>query len=276
MSDSLVTSIGSSNNSISNSSVSDKGISNKSMSNQSTLTTKSTSTTSDTVNTSVAVAANQVAKTVPVRGHDLEILKSIDLEIKQGESLAILGRSGSGKTTLLGILAGLDAPTRGDVVLSGQKISHLSEDERALVRAKHVGFVFQSFHLLPALTTLENVMLPLELKGKDAKELATQYLEQVGLGDRLNHFPPQLSGGEQQRVALARAFACQPDILFADEPTGNLDSATGKEIIDLLFELNSRHNTTLVMVTHDASLAERCQRCVHIDGGQLIDDGSER
>lgn len=223
----------------------------------------------------LAVEARSLAKQVNVKGQSLEILKAIDLEIKQGETVAIVGRSGSGKTTLLGLLAGLDVPSSGEVVLMGQAMSQMQEDERALLRAQYVGFVFQSFHLLPALSALENVMLPLELKGKEAREKAQYYLEQVGLKDRLDHFPPQLSGGEQQRVALARAFACKPEILFADEPTGNLDVETGKEIIELMFELNAQHKTTLIMVTHDESLAERCERCVHIQEGAILESGQE-
>lgn len=217
----------------------------------------------------VAVVAQSLAKHVNVKGHTLEILRAIDLEIKRGETVSIVGRSGSGKTTLLGLLAGLDVPSSGEVMLMGQAMSQMQEDERALLRAQYVGFVFQSFHLLPALSALENVMLPLELKGQEARQQAQHYLEQVGLKDRLDHFPPQLSGGEQQRVALARAFACQPEILFADEPTGNLDVETGKEIIELMFELNAKHQTTLIMVTHDESLAERCERCVHIQEGAI-------
>lgn len=220
----------------------------------------------------VAVSAKSLVKHVMLRGQALEILKSIDLEIKQGESLAILGRSGSGKTTLLGLLAGLDVPTEGEIFLSGQRVSHLTEDERAKLRAEHVGFVFQSFHLLPALSALENVMLPLELKGGDAKVQAEHYLNQVGLAERLDHFPAQLSGGEQQRVALARAFACQPSILFADEPTGNLDSKTGQDVIDLMFSLNESHQTTLIMVTHDPSLAARCDRCIEIEDGMILNE----
>jgi len=220
-----------------------------------------------------AIVAENTGKQVDVRGQSLEILKAIDLKIKRGESLAIVGRSGSGKTTLLGLLAGLDIPTTGTISLMGHALDTMTEDQRADVRAQHVGFVFQSFHLLPAMTALENVMLPLELKADPlAKAHAKDYLFSVGLGDRLGHYPPQLSGGEQQRVALARAFACKPDILFADEPTGNLDLETGQTVIDLLFELNEAHNTTLVMVTHDEMLASRCSRSVRISGG-CIDSG---
>lgn len=217
-----------------------------------------------------AIVAENLGKQVDVKGQNLEILRAINLKIKQGESAAIVGRSGSGKTTLLGLLAGLDTPTSGSVHLMGQSLGNLTEDQRAELRAQHVGFVFQSFHLLPAMTALENVMLPLELKADpQAKEHAKAYLHSVGLEDRLGHYPPQLSGGEQQRVALARAFACKPDILFADEPTGNLDLETGQTVIELLFKLNQAHNTTLVMVTHDEVLAERCLRKIHISGGSI-------
>ncbi|MBQ0745060.1 MAG: ABC transporter ATP-binding protein [Marinobacter sp.] len=202
----------------------------------------------------------------------LTILKGVSLEINRGESVAIVGRSGSGKTTLLGLLAGLDTPTEGTVELDGSVISRLSEDERARLRAQRVGFVFQSFQLLPALTALENVMLPLELAGMDAPEKrARELLERVGLGERLTHTPRQLSGGEQQRVAIARAFASDPAILFADEPTGNLDNRTGQEISDLLMTLNQEQGTTLVMVTHDEQLAARCLRQFHIEAGELTE-----
>lgn len=202
----------------------------------------------------------------------LTILKAVSLEINRGESVAIVGRSGSGKTTLLGLLAGLDIPTEGTVELDGAIISRLSEDERAQLRAHRVGFVFQSFQLLPALTALENVMLPLELAGMDAPEKrARELLERVGLGERLTHTPRQLSGGEQQRVAIARAFASDPAILFADEPTGNLDNRTGQEISDLLMALNQEQGTTLVMVTHDEQLAARCSRQFHIEAGELTE-----
>ena len=200
----------------------------------------------------------------------LSILQGVSLEIKRGESVAIVGRSGSGKTTLLGLLAGLDTPTEGEVVLEGKAISRLSEDERAALRARRVGFVFQSFQLLPALTALENVMLPLELADfPDPQARARELLGRVGLGDRLTHTPRQLSGGEQQRVAIARAFACEPVILFADEPTGNLDNQTGQEIQELLMALNREQGTTLVMVTHDETLAARCQRRLTIEAGHL-------
>jgi len=202
----------------------------------------------------------------------LTILQGVSLEINRGESVAIVGRSGSGKTTLLGLLAGLDTPTEGTVELDGAVISKLSEDERARLRAQRVGFVFQSFQLLPALTALENVMLPLELGGHEAPEKkARELLERVGLGERLNHTPRQLSGGEQQRVAIARAFASDPVVLFADEPTGNLDNRTGQAVSDLLMALNHEQGTTLVMVTHDEHLAVRCSRQFSIEAGVLTE-----
>lgn len=201
---------------------------------------------------------------------DLTILQGIELDIKRGESLAIVGRSGSGKTTLLGLLAGLDTPTEGRVELAGKPISGLSEDERAAIRAELVGFIFQSFQLLPALSALENVMLPLELRNEvNARNIAGDLLRRVGLGERLNHSPRQLSGGEQQRVAIARAFAARPVVLFADEPTGNLDNSTGQQIADLLMGLNREEGTTLVLVTHDERLAARCGRQVNIEAGRL-------
>jgi len=206
-------------------------------------------------------------------GSELEILKGITLEIKSGESVAIIGASGSGKSTLLGLLAGLDEATAGSVTINDTDLGALDEDGRALFRGQHVGFVFQSFQLLPALTALENVMLPLELQGQSkAQEQAEHYLQRVGLSARTGHYPLQLSGGEQQRVALARAFASKPSILFADEPTGNLDKTTGDHIIDLLFELNREEGTTLVLVTHDHSLADRCQRRLRLDGGALVQE----
>jgi len=192
------------------------------------------------------------------------------LEIKRGETAAIVGTSGSGKSTLLGLLAGLDSPSGGDIYLDDTNIVQLDEDERAVLRSQKVGFVFQSFQLLPALTALENVMLPLELAGRDdARVMAEDYLARVGLGERLHHYPRTLSGGEQQRVAIARAFAAKPLILFADEPTGNLDTATGAKIVELLFGLNEEEGTTLVLVTHDNTLADRCQRKLVMTAGQL-------
>jgi putative ABC transport system ATP-binding protein len=217
------------------------------------------------------IKCENLQKRVPMAGTELEILKGITLEIKSGESVAIIGASGSGKSTLLGLLAGLDEASGGSVTINGTELGALDEDGRARFRGKHIGFVFQSFQLLPALTALENVMLPLELQGKsDVAKQAEHYLHRVGLGARMAHYPLQLSGGEQQRVALARAFASRPAILFADEPTGNLDTRTGEHIIDLVFELNREEGTTLVLVTHDSALAERCQRCLRLDGGALV------
>ena len=204
-------------------------------------------------------------------GTELEILKGITLEIKSGESVAIVGASGSGKSTLLGLLAGLDEASAGRVVIDGTDLGELDEDGRALFRGKYIGFVFQSFQLLPALTALENVMLPLELQGQDnAREQAEHFLQRVELGPRMSHYPRQMSGGEQQRVAIARAFATKPSILFADEPTGNLDTRTGTHIVDLLFELNREEGTTLILVTHDQGLADRCERRLCLDAGALV------
>lgn len=219
---------------------------------------------------SLAVMASGLEKTVTARDNSLTILSGLDLQIKSGESVAIVGASGSGKSTLLGILAGLDLPTAGSISLAGKRIDVLDEDQRAKVRGQHTGFVFQSFQLLDNLTALENVMLPLELTGVDnPHERATALLTRVGLEHRLDHYPRQLSGGEQQRVAIARAFAPKPDILFADEPTGNLDEKTGEKIIQLLFEVNRESGTTIVLVTHDMALARRCQRIVKLHGGRL-------
>ncbi len=202
----------------------------------------------------------------------LTILEDINLEIRRGEAVALIGPSGAGKTTLLAILAGLDRPSSGQVWLCGEELTGLSEDGRALLRARRVGFVFQSFHLIQSLTALENVMLPLELGGeRRAEALARETLATVGLGHRLTHYPKQLSGGEQQRVAIARAFVTGPEVLFADEPTGNLDTVTGQRIGDLLFRLNAESGTTLVLVTHEQDLASRCDRVLHIDGGKLCE-----
>lgn len=211
-----------------------------------------------------------MGKQVSSGGQPLTILENVELEVAAGESLAIIGRSGSGKTTLLSLLAGLDLPSSGEIALDGIALSRLDEESRAELRAGRVGFVFQSFQLLGGFTALENVMLPAEIAGQaEAETRARELLEQVGLGARLDHYPSQLSGGEQQRVALARAFAGDPKILFADEPTGNLDTETGAHIIELLFRLNREQGTTLVLVTHDPALAERCDRTVVLDGGRL-------
>ncbi|OEC32690.1 putative ABC transport system ATP-binding protein [Pseudomonas cuatrocienegasensis] len=216
--------------------------------------------------------AQNLSKVVPSTEGELAILHDLSLDLARGDSLAIVGASGSGKSTLLGLLAGLDLPSSGSVTLAGHDLSSLDEDRRAKVRAEHVGFVFQSFQLLDSLNALENVMLPLELEGRsDARSVARGLLERVGLGQRLGHYPRQLSGGEQQRVAIARAFAAEPDVLFADEPTGNLDSHTGERISDLLFELNSERGATLVLVTHDERLAHRCRRLIRLEGGHLVD-----
>ena len=216
------------------------------------------------------VRVEAVEKVVPTAAGSLVILDGIDLEIKQGETVAIVGASGSGKTTLLGILAGLDEVSSGRVILVDEEISSLDEEARAKVRGLQVGFVFQSFQLLGSLTALENVMLPVELRGDTlAESQATELLAKVGLADRIDHYPRQLSGGEQQRVAIARAFASAPTVLFADEPTGNLDTQTGDLICDLLFDLNREFGTTLIMVTHDGRLAERCARTIAIAAGQI-------
>jgi putative ABC transport system ATP-binding protein len=216
------------------------------------------------------ITVRQVCKSVTSGEGVLHILKDINLEVADAESIAIVGESGAGKSTLLSLLAGLDTPTSGQIWLAGVEITAMDEEQRAKVRAEHVGFVFQTFQLLPALTALENVALPLELQGRrNATETAKQYLDRVGLTPRLTHYPRQLSGGEQQRVALARAFATQPHILFADEPTGNLDTKTGQRITDLLFELNAEEGTTLVLVTHEQRLAERCGHRVQMSAGEL-------
>ena len=216
--------------------------------------------------------AQHLGKSVPTQAGPLTILDNVDVEINRGDSLAIVGASGSGKSTLLGLLAGLDVPSDGEVWLEQTCLSALDEDGRARLRAAHMGFVFQSFQLLPSLTALENVMLPLELAGaRDAQAQARAWLERVGLGPRMDHTPRQLSGGEQQRVAIARAFVTRPALLFADEPTGNLDSATGARIIDLLFELNQAQHTTLVLVTHDVELAQRCTRHLRLDAGRCVE-----
>ena len=217
-----------------------------------------------------AILVTNLSKHVGEGANKIEILNGLNLQVAQGESLAIVGSSGSGKSTLLALLAGLDVPTSGTIEVGGQPFSVLDEDDRAAIRGAQMGFVFQSFQLLSTMTALENVMLPMQLANKkDAKQLAIETLEKVGLAERLQHYPKQLSGGEQQRVAIARAFAPQPEILFADEPTGNLDIATGERIIELLFSLNQAANTTLILVTHDVQLAQRCGRTLTLQHGQL-------
>jgi putative ABC transport system ATP-binding protein len=222
---------------------------------------------------SLIVRATGLTKQVSTGSHSLTILEDVSLAIEPGEAVAILGASGSGKTTLLALLAGLDVPSAGKVFVDGEELFALDEDGRARLRRDRVGFVFQTFQLLPALTALENVMLPLELAGHDrARERAETILRRVGLGERLDHYPRQLSGGEQQRVAVARAFAAEPQLVFADEPTGNLDAATGEEIISLMFELNREKRTTLLLVTHDESLARRCPRRLRLAAGRVQSD----
>lgn len=218
-----------------------------------------------------ALSVRDLGKRVSLPDHELTILDGVEFIVDKGEAVAIVGASGSGKSTLLGLLAGLDTPTTGSVELDGEPLSALGEDGRARVRGAKVGFVFQNFQLLPSLTALENVMLPLELRGDiDAASPARAMLGKVGLGQRLGHYPRQLSGGEQQRVALARAFVTSPSVLFADEPTGNLDTETGHAIIELLFALNRDAGTTLILVTHDDHLAQRCSRVVRLDGGRQV------
>jgi putative ABC transport system ATP-binding protein len=217
------------------------------------------------------LAAEGLGKQVSSPEGTLAILDGVSLAIERGETVAVVGASGAGKSTLLALLAGLDSPTSGRVLLAGHDLGASDEDGRAALRARHVGFVFQSFHLVPALTALENVMLPLELAGRrDARPAALEVLERVGLAARVGHYPRQLSGGEQQRVAIARAFVTRPDVLFADEPTGNLDAMTGARIMDLLFGLNADTGTTLILVTHDAALAARCRRIIRLDAGRLV------
>ncbi|MBK7352810.1 MAG: ABC transporter ATP-binding protein [Nitrosomonas sp.] len=218
------------------------------------------------------VQATALNKMIALGDKPLIILQDVNLQVSAGESVAIVGASGSGKSTLLGLLAGLDVPTSGQVFLDSEPIFLLDEDQRASLRSRLLGFMFQSFQLLPALTAMENVMLPIELSGQDsAQQLAQALLERVGLGARFDHYPRQLSGGEQQRVAIARAFVTQPKLLFADEPTGNLDSETGKQIIELMFELNKEKGTTLILVTHDEALSNRCDRKIKMVGGRIID-----
>src|SRR6266446_8632254 len=234
-------------------------------------TSRSMKNNSDHVKNASVLAARGIGKTVKSGDSDLVILRDIELEITPGEAVAIVGASGSGKSTLLAILAGLDTPTKGTVEIEGTDLFSLDEDERAELRGRSVGFVFQSFQLLPALTALENVMLPLELSQKEKPEdAARQMLVRVGLAERLHHYPKHLSGGEQQRVALARAFVVRPKLLLADEPTGSLDAESGSGVIRLLFDLNREYGTTLVIVTHDESLAGRCSRVVRLAAGRIV------
>jgi putative ABC transport system ATP-binding protein len=219
----------------------------------------------------IVLEARHVSKTVSSPEGSLTILADVSLAVRTGETLAIVGASGAGKSTLLAILAGLDSPSTGQVLIAGTDLTELDEDGRARIRGQHVGFVFQSFHLIPSLTAIENVMLPLELRGRpDARQVAGEALAQVGLTARAAHYPKQLSGGEQQRVAIARAFVTHPAVLFADEPTGNLDTATGQKITDLLFELNRSIGSTLILVTHDRPLAQRCRRVLELDAGHAV------
>lgn len=224
-------------------------------------------------NRATVLTAHDISKEVSSPEGSLTILADVSFNIAAGATVAVVGPSGAGKSTLLALLAGLDLPTRGHVKLNGTNLSELDEDGRASLRAENVGFVFQSFHLVPSLNALENVMLPLELAGRrDARGASFEIIEKVGLTDRWRHYPAQLSGGEKQRVAIARAFATEPAVLFADEPTGNLDSRTGSRIMELMFELNRNSSTTLILVTHDRSLAERCERVLSLDVGRLISD----
>jgi putative ABC transport system ATP-binding protein len=219
------------------------------------------------------LSVRNLSKTYPAQGKTLSVLNDINFEIQQGSTVSIVGPSGSGKTTLLGLCAGLDRASSGSVVLNGIKLDELSEDERARVRNQHVGFIFQNFQLLPTLTALENVMVPLELRGeRNVKASALTLLEKVGLAARGHHYPSQLSGGEQQRVSLARAFSNSPKILFADEPTGNLDTETGQKVEKLLFELNRDAGTTLILVTHDLELASKTNRIIRLKGGAILND----
>ena len=225
------------------------------------------------LNGAAVLEARGISKQVSSPEGPLTILSAVSFSISSGESVAVVGPSGAGKSTLLALLAGLDLPTEGHVVLNSHNLGELDEDGRARIRAESVGFVFQSFHLVPSLNALENVMLPLELAGvDDARAASHTIIEQVGLSDRWRHYPAQLSGGEKQRVAIARAFATEPAVLFADEPTGNLDSRTGTNIMNLMFELNQESSTTLVLVTHDRSIAQRCNRILTLDAGLLVDD----
>jgi putative ABC transport system ATP-binding protein len=225
----------------------------------------------ESISNSVVLRTEGLGKQVSSPEGSLTILDDINMEVRAGEALALIGPSGAGKTTLLALLAGLDHPSVGTVSLCGEELTRMDEDGRAQVRARHVGFVFQSFHLLPSLTALENVMLPLELAGVSGAEArAREALVSIGLGARTSHYPKQLSGGEKQRVAIARAFVTRPKVLFADEPTGNLDAVSGNRIADLLFDLNQQAKTTLVLVTHDRQLADRCDRILELDAGRFL------
>jgi putative ABC transport system ATP-binding protein len=228
---------------------------------------------SDNIYQNAVLAADKVSKQVSSPEGALTILSDVSFAIDKGDSVAVVGASGAGKSTLLALLAGLDLPTSGEIWLDGTNLTNLDEDGRAAVRAASVGFVFQSFHLVPSLNALENVMLPLELAGRASpRKVANEIMQKVGLGERWSHYPAQLSGGEKQRVAIARAFATEPAVLFADEPTGNLDSRTGETIVELMFDLNRNSSTTLVLVTHDNSLAGRCDRILGLDAGKLVTD----
>jgi putative ABC transport system ATP-binding protein len=223
------------------------------------------------------LTVSQLSKRVATAQGELTILQDINLTVRRGESVAVVGASGSGKSTLLSLMAGLDTPTDGRIVIQDTDITRLDEDGRAEFRARHIGFVFQSFHLLPTLTALENIALPLELKGEpQAFARAGTLLADIGLSERATHYPRQLSGGEQQRVAIARGFAANPDLLFADEPTGNLDTRTGEHVIDLLFELNAQQDTTLILVTHESRLADKCRRVIELDAGRIVNDRSRQ
>jgi len=228
---------------------------------------------SDNIYQNAVLAADKVSKQVSSPEGALTILSDVSFAIDKGDSVAVVGASGAGKSTLLALLAGLDLPTTGEIWLDGTNLTNLDEDGRAAIRAASVGFVFQSFHLVPSLNALENVMLPLELAGRASpRKVANEIMQKVGLGERWSHYPAQLSGGEKQRVAIARAFATEPAVLFADEPTGNLDSRTGETIVELMFDLNRNSSTTLVLVTHDNSLAGRCDRILGLDAGKLVTD----
>jgi putative ABC transport system ATP-binding protein len=227
----------------------------------------------ESIDTETVLVAESVTKQVISPEGSLTILSDVSFSVDKGDSVAVVGASGAGKSTLLALLAGLDLPTEGQIWLNGINLTDLDEDGRADVRAASVGFVFQSFHLVPSLNALENVMLPLELASRESpRQAALEILKQVGLADRWSHYPAQLSGGEKQRVAIARSFATEPAVLFADEPTGNLDSQTGDHVMDLMFELNKSSSTTLVLVTHDRALAERCDRTIGLDAGRLVSD----